>query len=174
MDDLFSIILKAIATVIIVYAMMIPLFKHHNIINVIDGIFVFLSVVILLVFESTTLYLVFGIIMGVFIFTYLIIKFIVLKRLNDWYFIFHVTKKDKSVMEAEIQTMISETSIESDDMRFSTYPCLIQLSIQNRALRKKFLKEFEQIIKVKFNYIFGIRYGIFLMIFIILAVIWRY
>ena len=174
MDDLFSIILKAIATVIIVYAMMIPLFKHHNIVNIIDGAFVFLSVVILLIFESTTLYLVFGIILGVTILAYFILKYLVLKRLNGWYFICHVTKKDKVVMEEEIQTMIFETPIESDDFKLLSHPCLFQLSLQNKSLRKKFLKDFEQIIKTKFSYIFGIRYGVFLLIFIILAIIWRY
>ena len=174
MDDLFSIILKAIATVIIVYAMMIPLFKHHNIVNILDGVFIFLSIILLLIFESTTLYLVFGILMGITGIAYLLLKYIVLKRLNDWFFIFHVTKKDKVRLEEEIQTMIAETTIESEDFKVLSHPCLFQLTLQNKSLRKKFLKDFEQVIKTKFSYIFGIRYGVFLLIFIILAIIWRY
>ena len=175
MSDVFSITIKALATVIIVYTMMIPLFKHHSIVNVFDGAFVIISVIFLLLFQNTTNYLGFGMVAFVLLLAYLVLKFVGLKKLNTWHFIFHITFKDKPFIEPIIQTIIDESNLDSTMIVTSLkYPFLFQLHIQDHSVKKQFYKTFENSIKSKFSYLFGVRYGSFLLIFIILAMIWRY
>lgn len=174
MDGLFSIILKAIATVFIVYALMIPLYKHHNLVNLFDGGIVFLSVIVLLIFEATTAYLLFGIMMGTLLILYLVLKYGVLKRFNQWYFIFHVTRKDLIALDELKQKMIDEAVIEPNEILLSKYPFLLQIIPSDHIKRKLMMKYLDRAIKTKFNYLMSIRYGIFLLIFIILAIIWRF
>jgi len=175
MEYWFSLVLKAIATVLIVYAMMIPLFKHHNVLNLFDGLFVLILIILLLSFESTIHYFIFGIVMGSIGLLYGCLKFFVLNRTDESYFIFHVTFKDKANIESCLEELLENATIEPDMIQLdSKYPFVFRMKIQDKTVKKNFLKAFDQMIRIRFNYAFLLRYGIFLVIFIILAIIWRY
>lgn len=175
MDDLFSIVLKSIGTVIIVYALLIPLLKHHNVVSFIDGVFVLVVTILLFVFTNTESYIVFTVIMGVLLLIYLGLKLFWQKDKSEWLLMFHVSTKDYQALVTKFSEMIEKGIIEPDMVVYDQkFPFICRINIKDKIVKKNFLKSLDQLLKTDFAYPFAFRYGLFLVTFIILAMIWRY
>lgn len=175
MDEWFSLVLKSLGTVIIVYALLIPLFKHHNFLSLIDGVFVFVATIILFSFMNSTSYLAFFIVIGALIIGYVILRLFILKDRSEWYIFFHVMMKDKDTLENKLSEMIEKGIIEPGMVYFDNkYPFLTRISIKDKKIKIDFFKNIDQILKTNFSYPFALRYGLFLLTFVILVMIWRY
>lgn len=175
MDEWFSLVLKSLGTVIIVYALLIPLFKHHNFLSLIDGVFVFVATIILFSFVNTTSYLAFFIVIGGLMIVYGILRLFVLKDKSEWYILFHVMMKDRQALGNKLSEMIENGTIEPGMVFYDDkYPFLTRISIKDKKIKKDFFKNIDQILKTNFSYPFALKYGLFLLTFVILVIIWRY
>lgn len=175
MDEWFSLVLKSLGTVIIVYALLIPLFKHHNFLSLIDGVFVFVATIILFSFVYTTSYLAFFIVIGGLMIVYGILRLFVLKDKSEWYILFHVMMKDRQALGNKLSEMIENGTIEPGMVFYDDkYPFLTRISIKDKKIKKDFFKNIDQILKTNFSYPFALKYGLFLLTFVILVMIWRY
>ncbi len=175
MDEWFSLVLKSLGTVIIVYALLIPLFKHHNFLSLIDGVFVFVATIILFSFVNTTSYLAFFIVIGGLMIVYGILRLFVLKDKSEWYILFHVMMKDRQALGNKLSEMIENGTIEPGMVYYDDkYPFLTRISIKDKKIKKDFFKNIDQILKTNFSYPFALKYGLFLLTFVILVMIWRY
>jgi len=175
MVEWFSLVLKSFGTVILVYSLLIPLFKHHNMLNLIDGLFVFVIEVIVLSFMETQNYLAFMIIIGSLLLAYVVIRIFVLRDKGEWYILFHITLKDRQAVESKFNEMIESSLIEPEMVVYDQkYPFLCKINIKDKTLKKTFFKNLDQMLKTSFSYPFAFRYGLFLLTFILLVMIWRY
>jgi len=171
----FDLMLKAISSVAIIYLMMIPVFKHHNVLNLIDLIASIAFILVFIVFIDTTHYLGFGIVFGISLVGYLGVKVFFNFRHEGHYVLFNLGKSDFGSMDMAIAETATANRIALENITYTDkYPYVYRLKIEDRKATHKFNKSLDETIKKRFSYRFGYRYVIFLMIFIILAMIWRY
>lgn len=171
----FDLTLKAISSIAIIYLMMIPVFKHHNVMNLIDLIASIAFILVLIIFIETTYYLVFGIVFGTSLIGYLGVRVLFKYRHEGHFVLFNLGKSDYEAMNLAIVETATQAQMPLESITYPDhFPYVYRVKINDRKAIHKFNKVLDDTIKKRFSYRFGTRYVIFLMIFIILALIWRY
>jgi hypothetical protein len=166
----FEMILKGLATVFIVYALMIPVLKHHNLLNWIDGFFIIILSIILLAYAPTQSYLGFAVVFGSASLLYIVLKGLFAYYGYYYFWVFNVKKTKYLDMKALIDKASQDNGIDPSQYVYQakTY-FLIKLQSIRPANLKPFYKAVEESIKKQFSYPFALWYGVFMMTFIILA-----
>ncbi len=172
--QLIEIILKAVASVGIIYALLIPSFKHHYVVKIIDSIGFGLIVLSSAILCETTNYLAVGIVMGCCLIVYAVVSFLTYRRNETWLMMFNL---NISGYEAVKATLMSNPELLDDELKESIHWVkwpFILIKPTNKKTVKELTKPLETAIKTQKAYPFYVQYGLFLLVFILLILIWRY
>jgi len=171
----FDISLKALSTCLIVYVMMIPILKHHNVLNIVDGIAGILVFVVTLIFYQTYRYILFAIIIAVIMILYGVASYIMQKKGRLFFLLLNVRKIHYKEIDSEIDGLCAKEGLDPELIHYhEKFFFFMRILGGDVTALKKVIKGLDEAIRKRFNYSFALRYGVFLIIFIILAILWRY
>ena len=175
MANWFDLSLKALSTCLIVYMMMIPILKHHNVFNIVDGIAGLLILIVSFAYFGVSKQLEYALIIAIILILYGTISYFLHKKSRLFFLLFNVRKSHFKDVDQEMNQLCEKHGLDPEFIHYrEKFFFFFQILGGDPIALKKVLKELDETVKKRFRYHFAIQYTVFLSIFVILAILWRY